>query len=798
MSRIFLLSIFFVGYSFCGLFAQTTFKVKLSNRTGEAVGGATATMVSNKDSAQRVIRVSDSSGLVSFTLPPGRYRLEIEALSYKRSSRSITLKDPEELAITLDQDPRSMQAIVVTARKPLMRQEDDKTIVDPEPIVLGSTSAYEVMEKIPGLFMDQDGNIYLNSTTPSAIWINGREQRMGVAEIAVILKSLPPGSIDKIELIRTPSARYDASGGGGIVNVILKKNIKIGLTGSVNAGFNQGTYGNQFAGININNSDGKVSSYFNASTNLRNSFDQINTSRQIGIDSLLQQFSRTQLPGKGIYIGTGVTKEFTTRFTAGFDTRVSFNQSKGYNQNPTDILRKGTNIPVFSNASTANTASKGVNFNQAFNAKLKLDSLGSEWNHDLSYSFDPGNSQQDLVNRFLVPVAGKINIEGETANRSHFLSYQTNLIRKLKGKLVMETGLKTSNLFFDNDTRYFFNNNGTLTPDNRRTNSYAYREHIHAGYVQASKTFGSLVLKTGLRVENTNMIGNQSIPQDTSFTLRRTDAFPYAYLSRKLMKIAGFELRSYLVYRRTISRPSYSYLNPAIRILDPFLYETGNPTLRPQFTHNYEANISVDERPILAVGVNETSDIFSQVLYQADSTRSIAYRTYDNTGKNRETYFRGIAAIPPGRKYFFVVGGQYNLNRYNGQYEGKPLFFKRGTWTVFTYHNLKVTKTTQFSLQGFVRFKGQLQFYELSTFGALNANLSQQLMKRKLTLTISANDILYTNKNDFLLTQGTVSANGFRFGDTRRFGLNLRYNFGIRKKEKGEGFMDVMDAGKDQ
>jgi hypothetical protein len=155
-------------------------------------------------------------------------------------------------------------------------------------------------------------------------------------------------------------------------------------------------------------------------------------------------------------------------------------------------------------------------------------------------------------------------------------------------------------------------------------------------------------------------------------------------------------------------------------------------------------------------------------------------------------YFRGIAAIPPGKKYFFVVGAQYNFNRYEGQYENAPLVFSRGSWSLFTFHNLKLTKTTQFSLQGFVRLKGQLQFYELSTFGAMNATLSQQLLKRKMTISLSANDILYTNRNNFLLSQGSVLANGSRFGDTRRFGLNVRYNFGIRRKEKEEGMMDQM------
>src|SRR5215218_1559615 len=119
-----------------------------------------------------------------------------------------------------------------------MRQEDDKTIIDPENLASSSINAYEILEKTPGLFVDQDGNIYLNSTTPATVYINGREQKMSTADIATMLKSLPPNSIASIEIMRTPSSKYDASGSGGIVNVILKKGVRIGFTGSVNAGMN--------------------------------------------------------------------------------------------------------------------------------------------------------------------------------------------------------------------------------------------------------------------------------------------------------------------------------------------------------------------------------------------------------------------------------------------------------------------------------------------------------------------------------------------------------------------------------
>ena len=105
------------------------------------------------------------------------------------------------------------------------------------------------------------------------------------------------------------------------------------------------------------------------------------------------------------------------------------------------------------------------------------------------------------------------------------------------------------------------------------------------------KNISGVIFKAGVRMENTNMKGHQTLPGDTSFTQHRTDFFPYIYISKGIMTIAGYELRAYLVFRRTISRPAYEYLNPFPRYVDPYLFETGNPSLRPQFTYNYEVNL---------------------------------------------------------------------------------------------------------------------------------------------------------------------------------------------------------------
>ncbi len=742
------------------------------------------------DSAISKNQVADSNGQVNVMLQQGKlYKFTTSAIGYQIDNRTIKFENLNSLKIQLKESNAQLKEVVVTSTKPLIRQEDDKSVVDPEPLAAASTNAYETMEKIPGIFIDQDGNIYLNGLSPAGIQINGRELRMSASDMATLLKSLPPSSIQKIELVRTPSAKYDASGGGGVVNIILKKGIKIGLNGSVNTGMNQGVYGNQFLGLTLNNTSDKYNSYLNTQYNQNDGYSIVNTDRFLSIDTVLKQTAKTLSPNRSAYIGFGVGRNWTDRFELNYDARLS-GQSFINSTNNESILEKiSAKKNLSAIASLVENDGSNFNFNQSVRSKLKLDSLGGEWTVDFSYNFIQSNTDQTYNNTFF---AGGLASKGSGnfTNDRDFLTYQTDYKKKRFG-ITFESGLKSSILTFRNNANYQKDLNGIIVKDAFRTSAYTFKEQINAGYLQGSKTWGAVVLKVGTRVEQTIMQGNQRIPSDTSFSLNRTDAFPYVFLSRKLFKISGYEMRGYLVYRKTISRPSYEFLNPFPRYIDPFLYESGNPTLRPQFTSNYEANISVDDKPIFAFGVNETKDIFTNVLYQSPTNNQVAYRTYDNLGRSRETYFRGIAVIPPGKAYFAVVGAQLNHNVYNGIYEEKPIVFDKATWTFFTFQSLKLDKLSTFTINGFWRTNGQQQFYELDNFGQLNSSLNRQFLNKKLTVTLSMNDIFFTNKNTFTLRQGSIYAVGFRENDTRRFGINIRYNFGVKPKEQK---LDMLDA----
>ncbi len=734
------------------------------------------------DSPYQRNQVTDSNGIAIVLLNPGAiYQFKTDAIGYQADTRTIKFEQLSQVQIVLKETTNQLKEVVVTSTKPLIKQEDDKTVVDPEPLAASSTNAYETMEKIPGIFIDQDGNIYLNGLSPAGVQINGRELKMSASDMATILKSLPPSSIQKIELVRTPSAKYDASGGGGVVNIILKKGVKIGLNGSVNLGNNQGVYGNQFIGLTLNNTTDKYNVYLNTQYNQNDGYSIVNTDRYLSMDTVLKQTAKTLSPNKSAYIGFGLGSNWSDRFELNYDARLS-GQSFVNTTNNESLLEKNAKQNLSAIASLVKNDGSSLNINQSVRSKLKLDSLGGEWTVDFSYNLIRANTEQDYNNTLL---AGGLVSKGagDFSNDRDFYTYQTDYKKKQFG-ITMEAGLKSSILTFRNNANYQKDLNGIAVKDAFRTSAYNFKEQINAAYLQGSKTWGAVILKFGTRIEQTIMQGKQRIPSDTSFSLNRTDAFPYVFLSRKLFTISGYEMRGYLVYRKTISRPSYEFLNPFPKYIDPFLYESGNPSLKPQFTSNYEANISVDDKPIFAFGVNETKDIFTNVVYQSPNNKQVAYRTYDNLGKSKETYFRGIAVIPPGKAFFAVLGAQYNHNVYNGIYEQKPIVFDKATWTFFTFQSLKLGKLSTFTINGFWRTNGQQQFYELDNFAQLNSSLNRQFLNKKLTVTLSMNDIFFTNKNTFTLRQGSIYAVGLRESDSRRWGINIRYNFGIKPKEQ--------------
>jgi len=770
--------------------------LNIKNKGNEALIGTAITLVNTQDSTQ-YYNTSDINGQAIFTeLKNGPHHYKISYLGYEDAISEIEISEQNRsFSITLTEGAQVMETVNIVAKRPLMRQDGERTIVDPEPLLGSISNTLELLTMTPGLFVDDDGNVFLGNSTPAAIHINGREQRMSSADIANVLRSLPPGNILRIEIIRNPSTKYDASSTGGILNVVLKKGVKIGRFGSVNTGFNQGQRGNRFFGVNLYDTGSKSTYYINANYSHDGGYDELSARRLSDAPFELRQEGVTDKKSHVGYLGWGYNTQIKEKWSIGYDGRLNTNKTN----NASDFVNATLGFTGDSLAKISNIIQdKGrfINHNHDMSLDFSNEDKGDDLKIKLGFAQSFNDATQDFNNRVIFPQIAALVGNGLLESRRNFGLFQVDYTKEYKSKWRLETGLKSTLQYFKSDNQFFAIEDGETINDEVRNNKYTFRESLNAAYIQTGKKLKyDISFTTGFRVENTYMNGEQNIPIDTQFIISRTDLFPYLFASRKIMKIAGYELRGTGLFRKTLARPSYQNLSPGITILDPFNYRTGNPSLNPQFTDTYEFNIGFDDVQILAVGKNYTNGIISDVLYNDPNQPFLTVNTFDNIGRSEETYFRVLGAVPPIFKYFFVLGGQYNHLNYSGNYQDTPINFNRGSWQFFTFHRYKITDNTQLMMYGFLLKDGQRNFLELGDFGMLNFTLSQQLWDKKVLVSVFYRDVLRTMENPFRLEQGNVLFEGRQYRDQQRYGVNIRYNFGVKTKKEQKGMFEMENGG---
>ena len=760
-------------------------KISVITSGKDSLTNATIQVHSVPDSLLLQSQISNAHSNTFLVAPFAKYFVKVSAIGFETRYKTITIANkPLSVTIELTAKSNTLDTVKVVEKKPLIKQEDDKTIVDAEVLANSSTNAYEILEKTPGTVVDQDGNAYLNGSTPASIYINGREMKMSTNDIATILKSLPAGSVSKIEIIRTPSAKYDAASSGGIINVVLKKGINIGTTGSVNARYDRGEYGTISSGFSIYKGIGKINSYFSYQYTSRNYYEDIQSNRDINVDTLLMQKSSIKYSTKTNYISGGIDYAFNKQFNISNDLRLTANSNSSNGVSENEFSSTNIQNEFFKSQTPIINKGNGLLVTNTLSSKYKIDSLGSEWNNEFDYTYSKNNNTQSYTNNFLVPDSPVVTGNGNNSMTSEVFALKSDLSLKLKYKFLLETGVKLNSATNKNNGLYYKQTgNSPQQVDPDQTSQFSYTEKINAAYLQLTKTFRILVLKAGLRFENTNMMGRQFIPTGNTFSINRNDLFPYFYIKRPLFKVLGYQLIGNVISRRSIYRPGYGELNPSPQFIDPFTFNVGNPKLQPQFTTNNEINATYNDFPVFALGTNDSKNVWSPVTYQDDTTK-IAYRTYDNLGEKKEVYGRLFGGLPAGGRYFMYAGAQFNLVHYLGEYQGLPLNYERTSWTFFTGHELKATPTLRFNLNAWMYVNGFRAFNQLKTMGQLNLSITKTLMNKKLSIVASGNDILKTNKSIFHLQQGSVLINGTRIQDSRRIGLTIRYNFGIPPKEE--------------
>ena len=780
-----LASLMFMLLFKCTVAQNIALRINLQNEKSESVINATAQILRATDTTLLFVKTLKNDAFFSLQKNTS-YFIRITSVNTTLLLQPFTTgKRDTVLSIKVQTKSNKLDEVVVTSRVSLVKQEDDKTIVDAEPLASTSTNALEVLEKTPTAIVDQDGNVYLNSATPAAIYLNGRELRMSAQDVASLLKGLPASSISKIEILRNPSAKYDAASSGGIVNIVLKKGVKLGTNGSLDASYFQGVYATETIGFNVSKSDKKLNTYLSYNFTNRKSFSFLTSVRPTNQIIFIQSFYST-FPAVTNNAGGGFDYQATKKLNIAYDVRFNANNNRSNIRNDIDILNAATGNLREKNISLVRNTGPSYFVGNTVSAKYKIDSIGSEWSNSLEYTYFKNDNEQSYDNITVYPSKNTFFGDGDILNKKNIVVFKSDLVLKTKNKVTFETGTKINIARSNNNALYFADSSTGRFVNTYQTNAFKYKENIASIYLQASKTINGFTIKPGLRLEHTDIVGNQIIPTPNTFAIKRTDLFPYLFLRHGMGKAIGFKLTGNLIYRRSITRPFYESLNPFPRYADQYTYDVGNPNLRPQITNNYEFNVTANEFPVLSVGLNDIKDIFTTLTNAKGDT---LFRTYDNLGKNKEVYMRLVAGIPPGKKYFFYAGTQMNIINYDGIYNGEKFIYHRTSWNIFMFHNYKATPTLNFTLNGFLRLNGVQNFFEVKPLGSLNFSANKSLLKKKMNIILSVNDMFRTNVGRFTVDVPKFVANGLQRADTRRVGIALKYNFGLKPKpEKKQGF----------
>ena len=514
-----------------GVSQNITLKINVQNERNEPVLNATAQILKAADST--ILFVKPLKDGVFFSLKKNTtYLVRITSVSTTPFFQLFAAGNFDTLLnIKTQTRLKNLDEVTVTGRKPLVREEDDKTIVDAEPLATSSTNALEVLEKTPGAIVDQDGNVYLNSATPASVYINGRELKMSAQDVASLLKGLPASSIAKIEILRSPSAKYDAASSGGIVNVVLKKGVKLGTNGSLDASYFQGVYATETIGFNVNKSDKKLNTYLSYNFTNRKNFQTLSSVRPTSQIIFLQSFFST-FPTVTNYAGGGFDYQARTKWNIAYDVRFTANNNRSNIRNDIDILN-AYGIPKAKNVSLINNTGPTYFIGNTATAKYKIDSVGSEWTNSFEYTFFNNDNDQLYDNISIYPQKNTLFGEGNILNRKNIAVFKSDIVLKTKNKLTIEGGLKVNIARSKNNALYYADSSTGRYINTYQTNSFKYKEDIASVYLQVTKTIKGLSVKPGVRLEQTNITGNQIIPTPSAFTIKRTDLFPYLFLRHR-------------------------------------------------------------------------------------------------------------------------------------------------------------------------------------------------------------------------------------------------------------------------
>jgi outer membrane receptor protein involved in Fe transport len=773
---------------------------KIVNNEQQALANATAELLRSTDSSLIKTAISDKNGLIEFEqIPLGTYIIKTTSVNYeKQFSAAITITTEQTTVslanVVLMPAATQLKTIEVTGRKPFIQRMGDRIVVNVEnSVVNAGSSAFDVLERSPGILIDANDNLSMRGRSGVIIMIDGKPTPMSGADLVNYLRSLPANAIERIDLITNPSSKYDAAGNAGIIDIRMKKDQRFGTNGTITAGYGQGVYPKANGGINFNHRNKKM-----------NLFGGYNYAYRLNLNNLL--LDRNFFTNDGVFTGKDEKNNYTKipldlhtlRFGAdffptkktviGFVVNSNLNFINPNNKN-SSVVSDASKHPIFTFRTQSRNHNENMNAVANFNIKHNFDSTGKELTADIDLGYFGSENNSRVGTQYYkldgTALQPDYILDGLQKGILRLATLKSDYVQPMKNKTRLEAGFKTSLVHADNDARFNDMSSGTPENDVNKTNHFYYDENINAAYVNLKKEFKQFDVQIGVRAENTNVKTKQlkgNINWDSSYT----QLFPSAYFNYKLTE----EQTLGVSVSRRIDRPNYSQLNPFLFLIDVTTYSTGNPSLLPQFTWSYELSYTVKSINF-TLGYSKTTNNqnivitrFKDAFPNIPSDDNITVQIPVNLSSS-EYYGLTIAAPVRISKWWNMMNNaNIFYNHFNGSLAGTTLNNGKAVVNLSTNNTFTFGKGWTSELFGNYNSGGQYGFMVMRTQWGVGAGVQKSLWKGKGQVRLNITDMFWTN-----LPRGTITYNNYieywkAYRETRVANLSFTYRFGNNKVQQ--------------
>ncbi|AKD04554.1 outer membrane beta-barrel family protein [Pontibacter korlensis] len=750
----------------------------------QPLGFVNVAVVKAADSAVVTGAIADIEGRFVIATPsPGKYKLKISMVGYQTlltAGFEITAASPgrDFGTLIMQEDAQLLQEVTVQAMRPTVVAYADKVVVSVENTALaGGSTAYEVLSKSPGVWVDQDGNIKLNGKAGVQIMINGKMSYLSGKELQNLLQSMSADNIKDLEIRANTSAKYDAEGGAGVININLKKHEGTGFNGSVYGGYRYSELHGYTAGAEINYKLKAWSSYATVDVAERTHFRTNLMQREFDgqKDSRLNQNIREEGTRFVPTMRFGTDYELNKNHSLGLLAGISIYKTED-NLRTKALLHNGdTAEDIFIDA---RNISKSANTNSTINLHYlgKLDTLGSILLFDLDYVRLKSQDRASFLNHWdSLGTDSFVLVEQlltDNPNSYDIYSAKADFSKRIGKAGKLDLGAKVSHVVADNELQFYSVFDGKKTLNDTKSSHFIYKENIYAAYASYATQLGEKwKINAGLRAEQTKATGNSTTLNQKS-ERSYLDLFP----SLSFQQTISNNYQINYSYNRSINRPRYGALNPFIFYLDPYTWVTGNTGLKPQYTNSFAVTQVVNQAYSFTLGYAVTKDYMTEIPEQDPEAKTTVFMQ-QNVEDLKTWNATLVAPIQVSVRWQMNNSATLAYQHFSKEIEDMTLENEQLTFSVQSSHHVQLPKEVRLELNAAYQGPVAYGMYHIDANWGIDAGLKRSFFNDKLDVGLSITDIFKTRR-----IKGGTNINGNiiaskQYTGSQSFRVNLRYRF---------------------